>query len=141
MPELQPGDCRDACISSYYDGDGPDGGFYVETTPRARKKHHCCECRDVIPIGTVHEKVVGKWEGDLATWRTCTSCAEIRKAFCCDGWLFTRLWEDAAESLFPRMTMGCLDKLTTAAAKEKLTAEWRRWLFRHEPDPTLSAQA
>ena len=55
------------------------------------------------------------------------SCAEIRKALCCEGWSYGFLWEDAQESIFENLTSGCLTKLTTAIAKEKLLARWRAW--------------
>lgn len=51
---------------------------------------------------------------------------EIREAFFCDGWIYTQMWERFVE-YFEHLTTGCLSKLTTAAAKEKLMDEWRKW--------------
>lgn len=123
---LPAGDCRDACISQFTDDLDP-AGFCAVTHPRARKPYRCCECGDAIQPGDEYERVVGRWEGAFSTLRSCAPCAEIRGAFCCDGWVYTALWEDAYESLFPWLTTGCLDNLTSAAAKAKLLERWRRW--------------
>lgn len=123
MSELSGGPCG-VCISSFLDGDCAE--FSTRREVKARKAYKCCECRAVIAIGTIHEYVVGKWDGDMASYRTCLPCAEIRQALCCDGWTYTTLWDDASDSeLFDRMTTGCLDQLTTAAAKAKLLDRWR----------------
>ncbi|HEX8030316.1 MAG TPA: hypothetical protein VF491_17700 [Vicinamibacterales bacterium] len=52
---------------------------------------------------------------------------EIRRAFSCDGtWTFTALYEDLSEG-FARITTGCFEKLTTAAARRKLQAQYVKW--------------
>ena len=52
----------------------------------------------MIAVRDTYERVVGKWDGEIETYRTCLACAEIRKAMCCEGWTYTMLWEDFAES-------------------------------------------
>lgn len=118
------GDCG-ACIYNANEGDLAE--FSAKSEVTARKDHRCCECGDVISKGTRYERTVGKWERKVQTFKTCLPCAEIRRAFCCEGWTYGLLWEDANEEFFEHMTTGCLEQLTTAAAKAKLLARWRDW--------------
>jgi hypothetical protein len=125
MSDLAGGPCADACI---YDG-GADNPAEVCGTliVRARKPQKCCECGERINPGDRYEIVSGKWDGEWASFKTCLPCKEIREAFCCEGWTFGFLWENAENGFFETMTTGCLQKLTTAAAKEKLVAAWNEW--------------
>jgi len=125
MSELPAGDCG-ACIWS---GEGDAPAFFEETNPRARRDYSCCECGERIVTGEIHNRAAGKWDGEVQSYRTCACCAEIRRVLCCEGWTYTTLWTDAAESIFEYLTVGCLAKLETAAAKEKLLARWRAWKF------------
>ena len=115
------------CIDGRDDGDTAE--FIDEKDVKARKTHKCCECGDVISIGTTYERTVGKWRDgtkNINTFRTCLPCAEIRRALCCDGWTYTMLWEEF-ENIAESLTTGCLEQLTTAAAKAKLLEKWREW--------------
>ena len=122
-------DCN-ACIYTGVDScDGPE--FESTSIVKARKNHSCCECAGVIVVGSQYERVVGKWDEDISVYKTCLPCAEIRQAFCCDGWVYGQLWNDAIEGeFFEHMTTGCLEKLTTAAAKQFLIKRWNEWKFR-----------
>lgn len=120
---LEAGGCG-VCISS--DCDNP-AEFSSTKILRARKEHRCCECRAAIPRGDRYERTAGKWDGDLYVFKTCLACVDVRTSLCCDGWSYTSLWEDAAEALFRHLTTGCLAKLKTAAGKEKLLEQWRKW--------------
>ena len=116
------GKCADVCLSMDYDGSNE---FYREETRKAGKAHKCCECGDVIPVGALHQVAAGKTEGVFFTERTCDPCAEIRAAFCCDGWIFRMLWETVSEELFPHWNkdltaIDCLAKLTTDVAVAKM---------------------
>lgn len=122
MADLDSGPCG-VCIGS---DDGDPSVFHTEEIRKARKPHKCCECGDVIPKGASYEHVVGKWYDSIDTYRTCLPCREIRRALCCDGWTYSMLWEDAQEA-FEHLTTGCLEQLTTAAAKSKLLEQWRAW--------------
>lgn len=122
---MNEGPCG-VCISGSYDGDLPE--FLTEAIVKARKSYKCCECGDPIAIGALYERVVGKWDGELSTYRTCLPCQEIRRNLCCEGWAYTLLWEDANDSgMFEHLTTGCLEQLETAAAKAKLLSKWREW--------------
>lgn len=122
---MEAGDCG-VCI--YSEGDD-NAAFCDARVVTARKPHRCCECRETIPVGERYERTAGKWDGTVSTFCTCLVCAEIRSAFCCDGWTYTMLWEEAEEQMMPHLTTGCLDKLTTAKAKQKVLDVWRAWKF------------
>lgn len=114
-------DC--SCVET---SDGSTCHFYDRKTVRARKPHRCMECGVAIVVGESHERITADWDDHFGTHRCCALCAEIAVALCCGAWCHGTLWEDIEYSL-PRITAKCLDKLTTAAAKEKLTAQWREW--------------
>ena len=83
-------------------GDDNPPQFCVTTVKMAARNHCCCECNEVIPKGTRYEHVAGKWDGEMATYRTCLSCVEIRDHFtCADGYLFTYMWSQLEENFFP----------------------------------------
>ncbi len=84
-----------SCLIDGYDGDNE---FYVESWPVARKEHHCCECREVIPVGSLHQRTAGKSDGLVWSYRTCKPCADMRASFCCT-WTFGHLCEDIRNAL------------------------------------------
>lgn len=127
MSEIEAGPCADACIYSGGDDNPPE--VYGTLIVRARKPQKCCECAEPIVPGQTYEVVSGKWDEDWASFKTCLPCKEIREAFCCEGWTFGMLWADA-EGFLEKLRMGCLDKLTTAAAKQKLMDRRREFLLR-----------
>lgn len=105
------------CIVDY-DLDGPE--FYVITTPTARKPHTCRECGDKIEPGAKYERTAGKWEGEMDTIKTCSPCAEIRKA------LF-RSWEygalrDYVQACADDLDAGDVDGLSIGAITK--ISEW-----------------
>ena len=126
--------CADVCLSMEFDG---TTDFYTEKIVTARKAHRCCECGDVIPVGARYERVVGKWDGDFGTFETCLVCVEIRKAFCCGGWVLGALWESVYEEMFPEWRRSgpwdCLAKLDTDEARAKMNAQYRWWAGDDEP--------
>jgi hypothetical protein len=120
---MESGPCSDVCLSG---GDNDDPSVCSQRVIKARKQQTCCECDKAIAPGESYEFVSGCWDGSWQSYRTCLICVEIRDAFCCNGYTFTWLWDRVREELLPNMRMGCLEKLTTAAAKIALTDEWRR---------------
>lgn len=66
--------------------------FCTVADVRARKPHQCCECRDEIAKGEIYERQSGKWSGDLATYKTCLTCRDIRNAI---AKIADELWGDA----------------------------------------------
>lgn len=48
-----------------------------ESTPKARKRHKCCECRGWIEIGETYHVFSGVWD-DPATFKTCSDCQALR---------------------------------------------------------------
>ena len=120
-------DCG-ACLSGW---DEEPAAFYNAELRKARKTHICCECGNAILSGSRYEYVVGEWDGDFLKFDTCALCLEIRIAFSCDGsWVFSTLWEDFRESIFPIFTTAneCFGELSVKA-KERVMAEWNEWKF------------
>lgn len=92
----------------------------VEGTPRARKRHRCCECRGWIEAGERYELITGVWDGRGQSFKTCLQCSKLRNEVsketgCCvslgqldeefyDGDIVTRQAQGRARSLFDRFT-------------------------------------
>ncbi len=77
--------------------------FYLSNIVKARKQHKCCECGSRIELTQQYEKVTGKWEHLISTYKTCLPCLNIRNAMlkldddACFG--HTSLYEDTQNSL------------------------------------------
>ena len=119
-------DCQDTCVLESYDDCDGEAQWFV-TTPKARKKHVCCECRQPIPVGARYENAVSMYDGTTNRLKTCLLCVEIREKFSCGGgYIFTEMWDTLREHLFGRLRFECLKGLSTEA-HEKVLSEWRRW--------------
>lgn len=118
----------DVCIGGFADdSDGPE--FCKETNPKARKRYECGECQGFIHPGDSYEKMVGKWDGQLITFRTCEFCAEVRAVFSCEDSIgFEELWELMNEVAFPKLTTAspCFKELSLSA-KARLLERWQYW--------------
>lgn len=122
--------CADVCIETDFDGESNE--FYVEAVVgRSRKPHVCCECGETIPAGPGYQRATAKSDGRVWSRVTCLPCAEIRKAFCCGGWVFGTLREDMREQLFPAWAQSgpwdCLAKLPTLQARDKAMGWFNAW--------------
>lgn len=99
----------------------------------ARKDHRCCECRRTIAKRERYEDYFGKFDGDLCHYRTCMTCVEVRRFFSCNGgWMWTTVWQEVRDYLFPTFHPGCLEpqddrEPLSAAAKARVMEEWRKW--------------
>jgi hypothetical protein len=116
------------CPLGSYEGD--EASCSSTKTRRARKEHACCEC--IIPIlpGARYEHVSGVWDGDPSSFKTCSSCVEIRDHFACgNGYVFGMLWDDLHENFIPEMKAGgpCMEGLSPAA-KQRLFNARLEWL-------------
>ena len=58
------------------DSDAPT--LYRETNRTARKEHKCCECKRIITESEPYQHVVGVWDGEIRTFKTCAQCAAMR---------------------------------------------------------------
>jgi hypothetical protein len=109
-----------------YDGDMP--AFFDQRTVRARKRHICNECMQPIEAGTSYRRVVGKWEGEIDTFRFCGPCVEIADEFTTGARLFGGLWDDIELNWDEGAHLqACLNRLTTVAAKEHMRQQWLKW--------------
>lgn len=100
-----------------------------ESLPSCRIPFKCCECGLEVPKGDKYEKIVGRYDGEFLTYRTCLLCVEIRNVFTCGkGWMFESLWDDMREYAFERLTTAspCFTKLS-AKAKAFVLERWRAW--------------
>lgn len=61
----------------YCDYDGPSPEFFHESLPKARKEHRCDECGGKVKPGETYRLIVGKWDGDLNTFKACPDCLEL----------------------------------------------------------------
>jgi hypothetical protein len=119
------------CGVCIYNDDAVHVEFFRSAVRHAAKEHKCCECDKIIAKGERYEYASGKCEGEFWDAKTCLICAEIAEAFSCDGRLYGgNLWDSMGE-LYRDMNISCVDKLTSAAAKEELLRRWNKWKFRH----------
>ena len=85
----------------YCDYDAPEfNSTHIRT---ARKKHRCGECGvDILP-GEKYEHVFGKWDGSVATFKTCEHCHDLRmwtlNNIPCFCWSYGNLHEDAMNAI------------------------------------------
>src|SRR5690554_6021028 len=70
-----------------------------DTKPVARKVHRCGECQREIQPGEQYEKIVGIFEGQMDTYKTCLHCVAVREwlSQVCGGWLYGMVGEDLLE--------------------------------------------
>jgi hypothetical protein len=116
----------DVCIGT---SDYDPADVYSVSVVKARKPHRCCECRQVIQPGIQYERVSMLYDGEWQRYDTCESCMEIRNVFACgEGWLFTTVWDDIREYVFPELTTAseCFRELS-AVGKQRVMDEWRKW--------------
>lgn len=63
------------CSCDYGDAEQPQ--FFTCKTVKARKQSKCSECGNVIHPGSKYERVSGKWDGDVRSYRTCSDCLDF----------------------------------------------------------------
>lgn len=95
----------------------------------ARKAHTCCECEKPIAVGQPYDYVTMLYDGEWSTWHTCALCAEIRKAFSCNGEVIGNMWEDMNDYVIPSLNTSCFERLQTPEAKAELQRLWMQWKF------------
>lgn len=116
----------DFAIEGDYDGDQPE--FMNESTPKARKAHRCYECVEAIPIGVQYRRVVGKWDGKMDTYCFCLACEEAAGEFFDGSRTFGILWDEMANNWDQGAHLqACLNRLSSAAAKEHMRRRWLQW--------------
>jgi hypothetical protein len=116
------------CEVSLGDYDGEQAEFYQDRIVKARKQHVCLECNEPIEKGTVHQTVVGKWDGEFHTNRFCLPCWEIMGEFSENGRTFGVTWDTFYNEWENGATLqGCLNRLSSVAAKVHMTRQWRKW--------------
>ena len=117
-------DCN-VCV--YFDGDTAE--LFEQVNRKARKDYQCCECARPIKRGECYQFCKMFFEGEWSSYRTCLACAEIRKAFSCEGECVGGLFWDQMEELFADITISgdCLNKLKSQEAKRYFAQRYREW--------------
>jgi hypothetical protein len=113
------------CDVSLGDYDGDAATFYHEEQRKARKSHTCHECGASIAAGQTYRTVVGKWDGEVNRYSFCEPCWEIMGEFSENGRTFGVTWDTFADEWNNGATLqGCLNRLSSAAAKEHMRQQW-----------------
>lgn len=110
--------------------EGEPAEVFTQVNRRARKQYDCCECGRPIVKGELHQFCNMLCEREWQSYRTCLICAEIRKAFSCDGECIGGVfWEEMNDYGFPEIGKSgdCLKKLTTPEAKRYFAERYRQW--------------
>ena len=91
--------------------DYPD--FFTSNLRKARKQHRCYECFRQIEAKEEYENVVGKWDGQISGYKTCSFCLVARKWLSkeCGGYVYSCVLEDLREHWNDRYRMNHLGKL------------------------------
>lgn len=104
--------------------------FFNVRTVKARKPHACTHCAGTIEAGESHTYVAFKFEGAFDTERVCAPCHEASTEFEYhifggDLWrMFNEEWDNGAH------VQACINRLSTARAKEHMRQQWLKWLER-----------
>lgn len=119
----------DCSVCLYFD-EGNTADLFHQAAVCARKDYTCSECERPIVKGTIHQVAKMLYEGEWSAYRTCLVCAEIRKAFCCQGEQFGGIfWSEMNEYGFPEISNSgdCLKRLSTPEAKRYFAQRYREW--------------
>jgi hypothetical protein len=72
--------------------------FMSQSVRTARKQYRCHECCCSIEPGEKYEETFGKWDGDVARFKTCRLCLEVRNwaqiSVPCFCWTFGDMLEN-----------------------------------------------
>lgn len=85
------------CRADYSDGYATT---LREQHQRARKPHHCSECRRTIRVGEIYLTIVSLFDGNMDVLKQCVHCENgpikwlMRE---CSGYLYTQAEEDLRE--------------------------------------------
>jgi hypothetical protein len=122
------------CDVSLDDYDGDPAEVFRSHVVRARKPHKCFECGAEISAGADYERVNGQWDGKWSTYSFCLPCSEIGQEFSDNRRSFGSLWEglEMAWDDGAHIT-ACLNRLSTAAAKQRLHDQWLKWKALDQP--------
>lgn len=85
-----------ACVAV---NDGDYSKSISDIWRKARKSHHCGECRRQIHAGESYRIEVILCNGHVSSHKTCNDCESLKKTFFCD-YVFGDIWDDFQES-FP----------------------------------------
>lgn len=109
------------CGCVYSECEGEPAEFCDIRKFKAKKVHKCNECRGNIEIGSVYERMVGKWEGNFETFKTCEHCLSIVKVFFCGVRAVSMIEEDLLMHFKENeISVCCLNGLTKEARRRTI---------------------
>ncbi len=118
-----------------YSGDADPVEFATSKIVKARKVHRCEECRGEIAVGDSYQRTSYKFEGSMDVAKRCKPCLEAATEFHF-AVLGGGLWEMFAEEWSQGANLqGCMNRLTTAKAKEHMRQQWMKWKKIPAPPP------
>ena len=105
--------------------------MYSETWHKAKKDHRCCECGKTISVGQQYQRVVGVWDGDFSSYKTCERCAGLRDALAevsCPtfGGLQDEYWNYLDSCLLSEQRDATYRRVFQVASNECWAEHWRR---------------
>lgn len=107
------------------DGEPVEDLEKVHTTSVDEQK--CTQCGGVIPAGVAHMRLTYRFDGVDNDERVCSPCVEVAKEFSYHG-LGGGLWEAMDEEWGNgARVQGCINRVTTVAAKALILSKWQDW--------------
>ncbi len=64
----------------------------------ANKEHTCCECGQIIRIGSSYERDSAIFEGEFTVYKTCIPCRDVRRSTMECGFYYGGLWAEIHEA-------------------------------------------
>ncbi len=111
---------------SDYSDDADPVEFWKSTTMKARKPHQCAECGSPIQAGETYQRNTYKFEGEMCRDSLCAPCVEAAVEF--NHRVTGMLWELFREEWSNGAHLqACVNRLTTARAKEHMRRQWLKW--------------
>jgi hypothetical protein len=118
----------DVDLEGYCDDAEPCEFVNVQTVAKSRKPHTCSECREEIPVRSPYVRISYKFDGRLGCDRLCVSCRETATEFDYTLVGSGALWSTMAEQWDNGANVqGCMNRLTTVAAKALMLRKWQKW--------------
>lgn len=109
--------CNDSCCINTYPVEGESQGFFSVHDYKAKKEYSCGECSKTIEVGQKYRRITASFEGEISTFRTCSSCADIADKLFCDGGELGRMWEDFDDFVAMTYDDGKLEKWVNCCSK------------------------
>lgn len=128
-------DCSCDILDGLDEGESPE--FFEEKEIAAKTPHKCGECGREINKGEKYLRAVGKWDGVISTYKTCSDCKSIREQFFCKSGDFGYIFYDLREYISEvdgEIPQQCISKLTPVAKSKVCDMIQEHWNHMEEDD-------